>query len=440
MTLYLASGRPVQLSGEELGNGSEGTVIGVEGTRDLCAKLYYEPPTDGGAKLDALIASPLAHLRGDHPEHHHLAWPLARLVDDDGATRGVLIPRVDGVQLTKLFDPALRANALAEPTWRTALITASRTGRLVSTLHNSGVVLGDISPANLMLSHSGHVTLIDCDTVQLRDPSGHLHLCPKITPEYAPPEALGLSVPALDEHHDSFGLAVMICQILMEGQHPYEGVPSDDTDRDDLESNIRLRRNRITRPELLKPMAGEMPTSLLPPAALELARQCFEDGHDDPARRPSPEDWFRVLDRCGFELMGCRFNPRHLYHRSLSGCVWCSRIALGAGESYPTESVPTATVGPDPWGPPHATADQGSGWQTPPPNQTQGSGAASGPYAAAGTGAPQAPAGSQEPGGLQGRSDAPAPVPASDAGKNVLIAVGLIILFFIILGMLGVFQ
>ncbi len=357
MTLYLPSGRPVHLAEDGLGSGREGMVVGLADMPDLCVKLYYDPPADGGAKLDALIRSPLVRLGGDHAEHQHLAWPLARLTDGTGLTRGVLMPRVGGAPLDKLFDPVLRADALEEPTWRTVLVTAARTARLMSMLHAAGAVMGDLSPANIMVSRTGHVTLIDCDTVQFRDAAtGRMHPCTKVTPEYAPPEAHSAPRGAvLETHHDSFGLAVLICQLLMEGQHPFEGVPADGSDTDDVESNVRLRRNRITRPELLVPMANELPAPLLPPTALALARQCFEPGLYEPARRPGPEAWFQALDQAGFELMGCRFNARHLYHRSLGTCVWCARVARNLGESYPS---PVPSVGGPAWAAPAPAASQ----------------------------------------------------------------------------------
>src|SRR5262249_27343210 len=150
------------------------------------------------------------------PEHVHVAWPRAVLLDADGAVCGVVMPRVNGAPLLRLLDPVRRIEVLDEPTWRTNLTVASRVARLFERLHGAGVVIGDVSPSNLIVDRHGHVTLIDCDGVQFTDPrSGELYRGEKFTPEYAAPEVLRDPVRPLSPEHDLFGLAVMICQLLM---------------------------------------------------------------------------------------------------------------------------------------------------------------------------------------------------------------------------------
>jgi hypothetical protein len=41
------------------------------------------------------------------------------------------------------------------------------------------------------------------------------------------------------------------------------------------------------------------------------------------------------LGQVAFELMGCRHNPRHAYHRSAPYCLWCARAQAGFGEHFP---------------------------------------------------------------------------------------------------------
>src|SRR6185436_15163783 len=70
------------------------------------------------------------------------------------------------------------------------------------------------------------VTFVDCDSIQLRDPaSGRVFRCPKGTPEYTAPELQGLDFHTVDrtESSDAFALAVMVCQLLMAGSHPFAG-------------------------------------------------------------------------------------------------------------------------------------------------------------------------------------------------------------------------
>jgi len=295
-----------------------------------------------------LMRTEPATWRGDHAEHLHVAWPRQPLMDATGRTLGFLMPLVDGEPLTRLFDPHVRVKAIEEPTWRVIIGVAARTARLLAKLHGVGIVMGDVSPANILVSPSGHVTLLDCDTVQFTDPeTSILYRCAKLTPEYAPPATNGSATQVLAPSHDAFCLAVMICQLLMEGDHPFEGVPADSADVDSLASdNIRLQNNRIVFPERFTPVPGAIPVSVLPPELLRLAQACFGDGHGNPDARPSPEDWETALEHAGFEVMGCRENDRHLYHNSLSSCVWCERVAQGFDDRYPASGVSPRVVIP----------------------------------------------------------------------------------------------
>jgi len=354
MSLYLPSGREIRLGDKVLGSGAEGLVHDLADTKDLCAKIYLDPAPDLHQRLIALMRTEPASWLGDHPEHKYVAWPREPLMDDTGRTRGFLMPLVEGEPLTRLFDPEVRAGAIEEPSWRVLISVGARAARLLGKLHAAGVVMGDVSAANILVSPGGHVTLIDCDTVQFTDPVTQvLYRCEKLTPEYAPPASNGSATQVLSPSHDAFSLAVLICQLLMEGEHPFEGVPSNPADMDALASdNIRLQNNRIVFPERFTPVPGAIPVSVLPPEILRLAQACFGEGHRNPDARPTPSAWESALEHVGFELMGCRVNDRHLYHNSLPGCVWCARMAQGFDDRYPLRRVAPRIVIPQQGVPP----------------------------------------------------------------------------------------
>jgi DNA-binding helix-hairpin-helix protein with protein kinase domain len=187
-----------------------------------------------------------------------------------------------------------------------------------------------------MVTRTGHVTLIDCDEVQFTGVDGVAYACPKRSPEHAPPE-ISAGAGWLDPSHDLFGLTILIVQLLMEGEHPFVGVPADQNMGDvSVVKNIRLQNNRITHPERFVTSSADIPLAVLPPRIRELAVQCFGPGHRDPAARPAALTWSEELDTAAWQLMGCRFNDRHVYHNSLTTCVWCELLAAGAGERYPS--------------------------------------------------------------------------------------------------------
>lgn len=335
--LYLSSGGTVRLAGERLGDGRQGMVFGVADTDLYCVKLYLQPTPQLARRFGALIKAPPVTWRGDAPDHLHLAWPRATVRDEERVVRGLLIPRIHGSLLVDLLVPGMRERVLEEPTWRTNLAVAARLARLFGRLHAAGVVVGDVSPNNVMLDRAGRVTLIDCDTVQFAHPrTGKTFPAENFTPEYLPPEALPNPPFPLSPGHDLFGLAILVCQLLMEGDHPFEGVPASAGGASTVEDNIKLGNNRIVRPERLVRRPDTMPVELLPPRVRELAWRCFEDGRHEPDRRPSAGEWAAALGQAGFELMGCRRNPWHAYPSSLRSCVWCDRIDAGHIDHFPS--------------------------------------------------------------------------------------------------------
>ena len=369
-TLYTPTGRRVELVvDDEIGRGAEGIVLPVADSPHVCAKIYTDPvrATGLGPRLDALTRLDPVNWTGDCPDHLHVAWPRTTLRDDDGTLRGVVVPRIVGIPLLRLLDPRLRIDVLDEPTWRTTFAIAARVGRLFDMLHAAGIVIGDVSPSNVLVDRHGHVTLLDCDGVQFTDPgTGKVHTGDKFTPEYAAPELLRQAGAGVTREHDLFGLGVMLCQLIMEGDHPYEGVSTAQPPSVNVADNIKLQNNRVTHPERLVRTAGSMSGDMLPPRVRGLVRACFEDGFADPARRPSGGVWALELDETGYELMGCRFNPRHAYHPSAPACVWCARAAARQGDHFPPPAgwVPPARTAADdgerltvpvsqPWNPPY---------------------------------------------------------------------------------------
>lgn len=338
MAVIRVPGRGDVELGDMIGSGAEGQIFAVKGSEDVCVKLLFDDDPVLYDRIQALTRLQPARWRGDHGEHHHVAWPLAWVESQDRRPRGYVMPRVQGSLLEVMFDARSRLDALAEPTWRTALDVAARTARLFQMVHDVDIVLGDVSAANLMVTRSGHISLIDCDTVQFRDPgTGGLWPATKLTPEYAPPNSR-TDGGELSSSHDLFGLGILIARLLMEGQHPFEGVPARGADLT-IDQNIARRNNRITHPEQLVPIAWAFDPAALPPAITALLIRCFGPGYDDPEARPSPAQWQGALDRAGYELQGCVTSDRHLFHSSLPSCVWCGRREIGHGDSYPPSTA-----------------------------------------------------------------------------------------------------
>jgi DNA-binding helix-hairpin-helix protein with protein kinase domain len=344
--LYLPPRRRIEHEPVPVGSGGEALVLAVKGQPSVCVKYYKKPPPDVDERLRLLLRLPPYHWEGDRSNHLHVAWPMERVLDERMQTVGFvqtyLRPETHAT-LAKLFVPEDRVALLQEPTWFQMVVIARRVARLVARLHDVGITIGDISENNIFVSRDALVTMIDCDSMQVVDAqTGRVFPSTRTTRDCPAPEILRRSPAPISQETDRFGLAVLICRILMEGQHPFAGVPvgaGDDAD-ESIVGNIQGQRNRITRPQRLLPNPFALPPELLPPDVLALVRRCFDAGHSRPAERPSAGEWQTALERAEGNIVGCRENPRHLYHSSLHECIWCRLIRQGHPERFPAGATP----------------------------------------------------------------------------------------------------
>ena len=230
----------------KLGSGGEGAVYEVFANPGLVAKIYHTPSAGDPAlqekraklwekqvKLTLMVANPPD--TDNSNGHVYLAWPRTRLHNDNGAVIGFLMPRVpDGfLPVINYYNPSLRQLQLgqlaASSAINTLLLQISRNfAAAVHSLHQRGYIIGDINESNVLVNNKGLVTLIDCDSFQVRDErNGRVYRCPVGTPGYTPPELLSISggFGEVDRivQHDRFGLAVMIYKLLIAGAHPFDG-------------------------------------------------------------------------------------------------------------------------------------------------------------------------------------------------------------------------
>lgn len=338
MTLYLPGRRPVDFSeATEIGSGAGGVVYTYPHRDQFCMKLYYDPTPALDRRYQGLRRMPPVDWEAQAGAF--LSWPRFDLRDDDLRLRGFVMDRAAGQPLYGLLDPRIRDDVLDAPTWATLLVVAERVARMMARIHVGGLVIGDVSPANILVDHDATVTFIDCDSYQFLDPWTREPL-PALnhTPEYSSPEAIAEPGAWLTRHHDEFGLCIIVCQLLTEGEHPYEGVPWYGADVG-VAGNIASGTSRPFGPGPMRDAAGALGVDPLPDEVRELARRCLVDGHASPAARPSAADWSAALSRVAGELAGCDRNARHAFWRYRGPCFWCERAGNGHGEHYPEGRV-----------------------------------------------------------------------------------------------------
>jgi|GEM_PF-855239 len=327
----------------EIGAGGEAVVYEVPGDDARVAKVYHQPTIDRARKLTLMLANPPRM-----PEGTAIAWPADLLMGAAGFA-GFLMPRAEGPRLFEFYNPVTRR--ATAPAFHFGKM--HRAGRNLAAafhaLHAAGYVVGDVNESNLLVSpHDAGVTLVDADSMQVRDAAAGTVFRSRVgKAEFTPPELQGVSFDEVDRapEHDRFGLGVLLFLLLMEGTHPFAARMVPGEDAPPVEERIRLghfphaRENDDCHPPRMSPRFDT-----LHPELRALFVRCFVQGHADPSARPSPAEWQTALEAAEAELAECAANPQHRHAPHLEACPWCERAALlGGRDPFPAGAVHAPT-------------------------------------------------------------------------------------------------
>jgi DNA-binding helix-hairpin-helix protein with protein kinase domain len=348
---HRAKNRPLVL-GAPLGRGGEATVYAVGKVRRWVAKIYHQPTPARAAKLRLMLAN-LPDDPTDGAGHISFAWPSELVTDEQGQVAGFLMPHIDyrtSVPLFKLYNPRDRLQTWPGFTWDYLLRVAANLAGTVAALHARGYVVGDLNESNILVTNTALVTLVDCDSMQVPVSGGGTLRCTVGKAEYTPPELQGRDFAGTDRTiaHDSFGLAVLIALLLMEGVHPFQGVWRGGGAPPVVAQNIRAGNCALVAGSPLAPPPHALPSEALPPVLRLLMLRCFADGHRNPGGRPTPNEWRRALADAARGLVRCRANRQHVFGRHLSDCPWCARIRRGLPDPFPHAAALPAPPRPRP--------------------------------------------------------------------------------------------
>ncbi|MCL6526061.1 MAG: hypothetical protein K6T57_04180 [Thermaceae bacterium] len=313
---YTSNGKALFLSAK-LGSGGEGDIYEVLGQPGWAAKIYL--PKNRTPERKAKLQYMQAHPPQDPFTGGHLtfAWPLELLYGAQQEFLGFVMPRLETRQTALLFEiyhpTEARKRGLG---WRFRLAVAHNLCAVLGELHARGYVVGDLNESNLLVHKNGLITLVDCDSLQVRDGRRVFH-CRVQKPEYTPPELQGQSYAnlTLTPQHDAFALAVLIFQLLMEGRHPFSGRGVQTP-----EEGIRAGRSILSG---LEPTVGTPNPAVLSPSLRRLFLRAFGKG-----QRPRATDWKTALEAEYKALNQCPKLPTHQYGGHLKTCPWCSPGSL----------------------------------------------------------------------------------------------------------------
>lgn len=290
-----SNGHRLSLNGSPFGTGGQGAVYEVKGEPQTLAKIYKTPTQQFAEKLKFMVAHPPALVKDQG--HQTVAWPFDLLQDPSGQTVGFLMPKASGMRsLIDVYTPATRHKVCPHFNYLYLHRTARNLALAFHSLHSAGYVVGDVKEANVLVSTSALVTVVDADSFQVCSPNAVFY-CPVVTPEYTPPEFLSKD-PLHNKRlpsHDLFGLSVLIYMLIMEGVHPFAGVFQGRGEPPDTMTRIASGDFAYAPRSRVRPSPLSLPLRVLPPPIQRLFMRCFCDGHSNPSLRPSAREWSEVL-------------------------------------------------------------------------------------------------------------------------------------------------
>jgi DNA-binding helix-hairpin-helix protein with protein kinase domain/Tfp pilus assembly protein PilF len=304
--------------GQSIGRGAEGEVYDVLGRRDLVAKIYHEPP--GPEKSEKLLA--LARLGNDRL-FNLSAWPVDVLRDGPGGpVVGFLMKKVSQAEeVHTLHSPKSRLQKFPEASWAFLVYVAGNIARAVAAMHEQGYVIGDLNPKNILVTRKATVLLLDVDSFQVRA-EGKTYRCEGGFPEYTPPELQGVAFREVDRRpeHDSFGLAVVIFQLLFMGRHPFSGryLGAEEMPLERAIRECRFAYGADAESRQMRQPPGTLGLDAIPTPLRELFNRAFTAG-----ARPEPREWIGPLDALAKSLKKCALHSGHSFFQELAECPWC---------------------------------------------------------------------------------------------------------------------
>lgn len=301
--------------------GGEGQVYAIDGVPGMVAKLYHQPADpEKAAKLRYQVQIAKPELRGV------AAWPTELLLDpaNPRVVRGIVMPRISGKEIHKLYGPSDRAIEFPAVAWDFLVHVAMNCAAAFETLHEHGIIMADVNEGNLLVKEGeGRVSLIDCDSYQIRNGGGYF-LCNVGVPMWTPPELQGLDFRGLQRtpNHDRFGLAVIIFRLLFMGRHPFAGVP---TGKEQLEIEQAIRRflfafSPQTWARGVKAPPYTLALSEVPGRLGALFERAFLQSSVGSSARPTGREWALELKSLLSAIKKGCIDPGHRYWNRLTSC------------------------------------------------------------------------------------------------------------------------
>ncbi len=296
-SLFLqATGERISL-GPILASGGEASVYTVTSRPEILAKIFHNSTPAIEEKLLAMISAPppCVSLGGGYAE---LVWPfdVVRDADANNACVGYVMRHIrNHLPLDIIANPA---TCPPQINFQCKLRLAANLAWMLAELHAARLVVGDLHLGNTLGDQAGCISVIDTDSFQFLS-AGRVFRCGVGKAESIAPELFDIDLNTIDRtpEQDSFSLAIGIFQLLMDGNHPYQGRWRGAGQRPTLNERIRQGAWPYAQPAPpnWEPRPLSPPFDLLHPLIQDAMIRCFQVGHRNPAMRPTGSEWQRIL-------------------------------------------------------------------------------------------------------------------------------------------------
>ena len=320
-----SQGNDVPLN-KEIASSGEGKVWTINRSGYL-AKIYHSPTTERGEKLKVMIANPPNNPTASQ-NHISIAWPTDLLYDINGRCVGFLMPHITKAkELLYVYNPKSRNKQAPHFNWYCLYITALNLASIIEAVHKKNYVIGDMKTQNILVTELGLVSIIDTDSFQVKDTqTGKVYRCSVGSEGFTPPELIGKNLSDLTQtrFNDRFRLAIIIYYLLF-GYHPFRGEWKGSGDPPGQDESVSKNLWPYGQNSQIQLSQNEIPLDILHPQIKNLFLKCFNDCHNSPTSRPSPQEWFDALQLAISDLESCNQVANHSYSRIFGRCYWCER-------------------------------------------------------------------------------------------------------------------
>ena len=319
-TIYKGAGGKTYTLAGRIGGGGEGDVYAVKEDSALVLKVYKEiPGPDKAEKLrhmTSLVSDELLRFA---------AWPMDVVRDSHGRVHGFTMRKLQGyLPLHMLFTPMDRKKLFPDKGYNFLAHVARNLAVAFHKIHQAGIVVGDVNEANLLVSATGMVALIDCDSFQVKNGQRY-HFCEVGMMRYTPPELLrrgSFDHVVRTTNTDAFSLATLIFQLLFLGRAPFTGI---NPGKQEIDEEMAIKNHDFAYSlrkvnKRLFPAKNSLELGAMPAPIADAFHQAFESDGE----RPTPLQWATELGSFIKDLAACNVSKLHFYPNKMARCPWCT--------------------------------------------------------------------------------------------------------------------